>query len=82
MYSDLCVYLMKFFRREIGVLQIWSDEPQSEKAIRENEKPLDSPPHKPKIPFPQRLAKPNLNFHLIIILKLNQMHNSLSERYS
>jgi len=31
---------------------IGSDEPQSEKAIGENEKPLVSPPHKPKISFP------------------------------
>jgi len=37
-----------------------SDKPQSEKAIGENEKPIVSPPHKPKIPFPQSLAKPNL----------------------
>jgi len=32
--------------------EIESDKPQSEKAIGESEKALDSPPHKPKIPFP------------------------------
>jgi hypothetical protein len=40
--------------------EIESDNSQSEEAIGENEKPLDSPPHKLKIPFLQRLAKPNL----------------------
>ena len=39
---------------------IESEKPQSEKAIGESDKPIFSPPHKPKIPFPQRLAKPNL----------------------
>ena len=39
---------------------IESEKPQSEKAIGESDKPIVSPPHKPKIPFPQRLAKPNL----------------------
>ena len=29
--------------------EIGSDEPQSEKAIWENEKPFVSPPHEPKI---------------------------------
>ena len=40
--------------------EIESEKPQSEKAIGESDKPIVSPPHKPKIPFPQRLAKPNL----------------------
>ncbi|KEH16466.1 hypothetical protein MTR_0175s0020 [Medicago truncatula] len=31
--------------------EIGSDEPQSEKAIGENEKPFVSPPHEPKIPL-------------------------------
>jgi len=37
-----------------------SVKPQGEKAIGENENPLDSPTHKPKVPFPLRLAKPSL----------------------
>jgi len=40
--------------------EIESDKPQIEKVIGENEKPIVSPPHKPKIRFPQRLAKRNL----------------------
>ena len=38
-----------------------SDEPQSEKAIGENEKPLVSPPHEPKIPLTQGFAKSKLD---------------------
>jgi len=41
--------------------EIESDEPQSEKAIGESEKPIVPTPYKPKIPFPQRLVKPNLD---------------------
>jgi len=37
-----------------------SNKPLSEEVLRESKKPLDSPTHKPKIPFPQRLAKPNM----------------------
>jgi len=37
--------------------EIGSDEPQSEKAIGENEKPLVSPPHEPKVPLTQEFAK-------------------------
>jgi len=40
--------------------EIGNDEPQSEKAIGESDKPIVLPPHKLKIHFPQRLAKPNL----------------------
>jgi len=40
--------------------EIESDEPQSEKVIGESEKPIVPTPYKPKIPFPQRLAKPKL----------------------
>jgi len=43
--------------------EIESDEPQSEKAIGESEKPIVPTPYKPKIPFPQRLAKPKLKDH-------------------
>ena len=37
-----------------------SGKPKSEKALRESEKPLASPPYRSKVPFPQRLAKPSL----------------------
>jgi len=37
--------------------EIWSDEPQSEKAIGENDKPFVSPPHEPKIPSTQGFDK-------------------------
>jgi len=40
--------------------EIESEKPQSEKVIGVTDKPIVSPPHKPKIPFPQRLAKPNI----------------------
>jgi len=40
--------------------EIKSEKPQSEKAIGESDEPIVSPPHKPKILFPQRLAKPKL----------------------
>ena len=38
-----------------------SDEPQSEKAIGENEKPLAPSPHEPKIPLTQGIAKSKLD---------------------
>jgi len=38
-----------------------SNKPQSEEAEVESEKPKTPPPYKPKIPFPQRLAKANLD---------------------
>ena len=41
--------------------EIESDEPQSEKAIGENEKPLVSSPHEPKIPLTQEFAKSKLD---------------------
>jgi len=41
--------------------EIGSDEPQSEKAIGENEKPFVSPPHEPKIPLTQEFAKSKLD---------------------
>jgi hypothetical protein len=40
--------------------EIESEKLQSEKVIGENDEPIVSPPHKLKIPFPQRVAKPNL----------------------
>jgi len=41
--------------------EIDSEKPQGEKAIGESEKPIVPTPYKPKIPFPQRLDKPNLD---------------------
>jgi len=41
--------------------EIVCDEPQSEKAIGENEKPLVSPPHELKIPLTQEFAKSKLD---------------------
>ena len=41
--------------------EIGSDEPQCEKAIGENEKPLVSPPHEPKIPLTQGFVKSKLD---------------------
>ena len=41
--------------------EIGSDEPQSEKAIGENEKSFVSPPHEPKIPLTQEFAKSKLD---------------------
>jgi len=41
--------------------EIGSDEPQSEKAIGENEKPFVSPPHEPKIPLTQEFSKSKLD---------------------
>jgi len=41
--------------------EIGSDEPQSEKTIGENEKPLVSPPNEPKIPLTQGFAKSKLD---------------------
>ena len=40
--------------------EIKSEKSQGEKAIGESDKSIVSPPHKPKIPFPQRLSKPKL----------------------
>jgi hypothetical protein len=37
-----------------------SSKPQSENAIGERDKPIVSSPHKTKLPYPQRLPKPNL----------------------
>jgi len=42
-------------------VEIWSDEPQSEKVIGENDKPLVSPTHEPKIPLTQGFAKSKLD---------------------
>jgi len=41
--------------------EIESEKPQSEKAIGDSEKPIVPTPYKPKIPFPQRLVKSNLD---------------------
>jgi len=41
--------------------EIGSDEPQGEKAIGENDKPLVSPPHEPKILLTQGFAKSKLD---------------------
>ena len=41
--------------------EIDSKKPQSEKAIRENEKSFVSPPHEPKIPLTQEFAKSKLD---------------------
>ena len=41
--------------------EIESEKPQSEKAAGESEKPIVPTPYEPKIPFPQRLTKPNLD---------------------
>jgi len=41
--------------------EIESDVPQSEKAIRENDKPFVSPPHDPKIPLTQGFVKSKLD---------------------
>jgi len=41
--------------------EIGSDEPQSEKVIGENDKPLVWPPHKPKIPLTRGFAKSKLD---------------------
>ena len=41
--------------------EIWSNEPQSEKAIGENEKTLVSPPHEPKIPSTHGFDKSKLD---------------------
>ena len=55
--------------------EIGSDEPQSEKAKGENEKPFVSPPHEPKIPLTQEFAQSKLdeqfrNFIKILPIKL------------
>jgi len=42
-------------------VEIWSDEPQSEKVIGENEKPLVSPTHEPKISSTQGFDKSKLD---------------------
>jgi len=49
--------------------EIEREKPQSEKTIGENEKPIVSPPHKPKIPFPQRLSKPNFEAQFVDMMK-------------
>jgi len=58
--------------------EIGSDEPQGEKVIGENENPLVSPPHEPKIPLTQGFAKSKLdklfrNFIEILPNKLPQI---------
>jgi len=42
-------------------VEVESEKPQSEKVVVESEKPIVPTPYKPKIPFPQRLFKPNLD---------------------
>jgi len=42
-------------------VEVESEKPQSEKVVVESEKPIVPTHYKPKIPFPQRLVKPNLN---------------------
>jgi len=41
--------------------EIESEKPQGEKALGESKKPIVLTPYKPKIPFPPRLVKPNLD---------------------
>ena len=41
--------------------ELGSDEPQSEKAVGENDKPFVSPSHEPKIPLTQEFAKSKLD---------------------
>jgi len=55
--------------------EIGTDEPQGEKAIGENDKPVVSPSHEPKIPLTQGFAKSKLheqfrNFNEILPNKL------------
>jgi len=42
-------------------VEVKSEKSQSEKVVVESEKPIVPTPYKPKIPFPQRLVKPNPN---------------------
>jgi len=41
--------------------EIESEKPQGEKALGESKNPIVPIPYKPKIPFPQRLVKSNLD---------------------
>ena len=59
--------------------EIESDKLLSEKSI--GEKPVVSPPLIPKIPFPQRLAKPNLEFNESIISVYNILFESILFRF-
>uniref|UniRef100_A0A0D9SHT1 Uncharacterized protein n=2 Tax=Medicago truncatula TaxID=3880 RepID=A0A0D9SHT1_MEDTR len=59
--------------------EIESEKQQGEKAIGESDKPIVPIPYKPKIPFPQRLVKPNLDAQFkkfIDMLKKNIHHCS------
>ena len=66
--------------------EIRSDEPQSEKAIGENDKPLTPPPHEPKIPLTQGFAKSKLDeqFRNFIKILPNKLPPKLKnpERFS
>ena len=63
-----------------------SDEPQSEKAIGENDKPLTPPPHEPKIPSTQGFVKSKLDeqFRNFIKILPNKLPPKLKnpERFS
>jgi len=67
-------------------VEIWSDETQSEKAIGENDKPLVSPTHEPKIPLTQGFAKSKLDerFRNFIEILPNKLPPKLKdpERFS
>ena len=49
--------------------EIGSNEPQSEKAIGENDKPLVSPPYEPKIPLTQEFSKSKLDEQFINLIE-------------
>jgi len=61
--------------------EILSDEPQSEKVIGENEKPLVSPPHEPKILLTQGFAKSKLDeqFRIFIEILPNKLSPKLND---
>ena len=59
--------------------EIESDEPQSEKAIGENEKPFVSPPHEPKNPLTQEFAKLDEQFRNIIETLPNKLPPKLTD---
>ena len=58
--------------------EIGSDEPQSEKTIRENEKPFVSPPHEPKNPLTQGFVKSKLDDQFRILIEI--LPNKLSSK--
>jgi len=65
--------------------EIESDEHQSEKVIGESKKPIVPTPYKPKIPFPQRLVKPNLDVQFkkfVDMLKKIYINVSFTEVWS